>query len=191
MEGRKDFTKLRRPRKYMSMPGDLVLGRVINRQGEQYRVDIGDRFEAHLQFYDFEGATKRNRPQLEANTLIYARIESCSKLMSPVITCKSLSNKKSWASGEALFGVMKDGLVVECSIALCQKLLSKEHAYVLKDLGAIVAFEVVVGYNGRFWLNSRSQMNTILLANTLLKAESLEREEFQQLLGRVQSLLAS
>ena len=191
MEGRKDFPKLRRPRKYMSLTGDLVLGRVVNRQGEQYRVDIGDRFEAHLQFYDFEGATKRNRPQLESNTLIYARVESCSKLMNPVVTCKSLTNKKSWASGEALFGVVKDGLVTECPIGLCQKLLSKEHAYILKDLGAIVAFEVIVGYNGRFWLNSRSQMNTILLANTLLKAESLSREDFAQLLARVQGLLVS
>ena len=189
MEGRKDFTKLRRPRKYLSMPGDLVLGRVINRQGDQYRVDINDRFEAHLQFYDFEGATKRNKPTLEPNMLIYARVERCNPLMNPVITCKSISNKKSWASGEAMFGVLSDGLIVDCPIPLCQKLLSKEHAYILKELGSVTAFEVVVGYNGRFWVHSHSQIHTVLLVNTLLKAENCTRQEFEELLGRIRGLL--
>jgi exosome complex component RRP40 len=121
MEGRKDFPKTPRARKYMSKPGDLVIGRVIARQGDQYRIDLGDRFEAYLQFDDFEGATKRNRPQLEPNMLIYARIETCSKHMNPVITCKSITNKKSWASGESLFGVLKDGLVLDVPIVLCQR----------------------------------------------------------------------
>jgi exosome complex RNA-binding protein Rrp4 len=34
------------------------LGKVIGRAGEHYRVDIGNRFEALLHFYTFEGATK-------------------------------------------------------------------------------------------------------------------------------------
>ena len=107
--------------KYCSEIGDLVIGRVTERQGEHYRIDIDDRFEALLQYYDFEGATKRNRPIIEQGDLIYARILRTSINSNALLTCKSVNNKKTWSSGEAEFIPLIGGFNFSCPIALCQK----------------------------------------------------------------------
>lgn len=108
------------PLKYCSEPGDLVIGRIIERQGEHYRVDLSDRFEGLLQYYDFEGATKRNRPTLEPGDLIYARVQRSSINSSAILSCKSSNNKKTWSSGEAEFGPLISGYCFNCPIRLCQ-----------------------------------------------------------------------
>jgi exosome complex component RRP40 len=108
------------PVKYCSETGDLVIGRIIDRQGEHYRVDIGDRFEALLQYYDFEGATKRNRPNIEPGDLIYAKVGRSSINSSAILTCKSTQNKKTWSSGEAEFIPLTSGYLIKCPVSLSQ-----------------------------------------------------------------------
>lgn len=49
----------------MPANGDSVLGVVLNRGGEIYKVDIGASDVASLPWLAFEGATKRNRPDVE------------------------------------------------------------------------------------------------------------------------------
>ena len=120
MEGRKDFPTQQLPLKYFATRGDLVIGRVLSRQGDYIRVDIADRFEALLQYYDFEGATKKNRPRLDPNTIVYALVDRANPHMNTILTCKSVENKKSWSSGEAKFSPLSGGLVFECPISLCQ-----------------------------------------------------------------------
>ena len=108
------------PIKYCSEVGDLVIGRIIDRQGEHYRVNIDDRFDALLQYYDFEGATKRNRPALEPGDIVYSRVLRTSINSSAILTCKSNTNKKTWTSGEAEFIPLIEGFVFSCAIALCK-----------------------------------------------------------------------
>jgi exosome complex component RRP40 len=115
------FYERKCPVKYCSEPGDLVIGRILDRQGEHYRVDIGDRFEALLQFYDFEGATKRNRPNLEHGDLVYVRVLRTSQNTGAMLTGKSLNNKKTWSSGEAEFGPLTGGCPLTCPISLIQQ----------------------------------------------------------------------
>ena len=58
------------------IPGaqDPVVGVVIARSGESYRVDIGAAHPATLDALAFEGASKRNRPNLKVP--IFARENS-------------------------------------------------------------------------------------------------------------------
>ena len=114
------FCSRRCPAKYCSESGDLVIGRIVDRQGEHYRIDIGDRFDALLQYYDFEGATKRNRPILESGDLIYARVSHSSVNSNAMLTCKSANNKKTWSSGEAEFIPLISGYLISGSVALSQ-----------------------------------------------------------------------
>jgi exosome complex component RRP40 len=44
---------------------EFVVGVVTARLGEAYRVDIGSAHPATLDFLAFEGASKRNRPNLK------------------------------------------------------------------------------------------------------------------------------
>ena len=52
----------------MPAPQESVLGVVIARSGENWRVDIGAAHMAALDGLAFEGATKRNRPNLKARS---------------------------------------------------------------------------------------------------------------------------
>lgn len=188
MQNRVDFPNRKTTRKYSSQTGDLVIGRVVNRQGDYYKVEINDRFNGLLQYYDFEGATKRNRPQIDNNALVYARVQQSNLHMSPILTCKSIQNKKTWSSGEAQFGPITGGYLIEAPIPVCQKLLSQEGIDILQNLGNSIKFEIIIGYNGKIWLNSGNQMHTIIIANTLLKAESLSNEDYRNLIERVKRI---
>ncbi len=50
---------------YIPAAQESVLGQIISRAGEGYRVDIGAAHPASLDGLAFEGATKRNRPNLK------------------------------------------------------------------------------------------------------------------------------
>jgi exosome complex component RRP40 len=141
---------------------------VIGRAGEHYRVDIGDRFEALLQFYDFEGATKRNRPMLESNSLVYARVLTADKHSQALLTCKSPTNPKSWFTGEAQYGLIKAGLLIKTPVSTCQQLLSAEGREFLNEVGQLISYELIVGYNGRVWLNANDPFRVVVLSNALL-----------------------
>lgn len=49
----------------MPAPKDLVLGTIIARHAEGYRVDVGSAQMATLDALAFEGATKRSKPNLK------------------------------------------------------------------------------------------------------------------------------
>ena len=46
-----------------------------------YKLDINDRFEATLESVDFQGATKRNKPNLELGDLVYCKVEKSTSYM--------------------------------------------------------------------------------------------------------------
>ena len=50
---------------YVPAPQESVIGLVVGRSGEGWRVDIGSAHSASLDGLAFEGATKRNRPNLK------------------------------------------------------------------------------------------------------------------------------
>ena len=52
--------------KYVPAPQESVVGVVTSRSGEGWRVDIGSAHTAYLDGLAFEGATKRNKPNLKA-----------------------------------------------------------------------------------------------------------------------------
>jgi exosome complex component RRP40 len=49
---------------YVPSPEDSVLGIVMEKIGDNYKVDIGSSAPASLSILGFEGATRRNRPIL-------------------------------------------------------------------------------------------------------------------------------
>lgn len=99
----------------------MVIGVVLERAGEYYKVDIGSSSPALLSFIAFDGATKRNRPILKPGSLVYARVIIANKDMEPEISCVSLQKKKDWVTGQSTFGELKDGYVIECSLEWCRK----------------------------------------------------------------------
>ena len=56
----------RAPPSYIPSVGDPVVGTITDRHPDTYTVDIGAPFRALLPALAFEGATRRNRPNLKA-----------------------------------------------------------------------------------------------------------------------------
>lgn len=49
----------------MPVKGDQVIGIVTARAGDVFRLDVGGSEQASLSYLAFEGATKRNRPNVQ------------------------------------------------------------------------------------------------------------------------------
>lgn len=61
------ISRLHANSQYIASPKDLVLGTIVNRHAEGYRVDIGSAQMASLDALAFEGATKRSKPNLKVS----------------------------------------------------------------------------------------------------------------------------
>lgn len=92
---------------YIPQPPEPIIGIIIARHAEGYRVDIGSSQAASLDALAFEGATKRNKPNLKVGTIVYAHLLATPPFSEPEISCVDLSTQK--AAG---FGALEGGMLV-------------------------------------------------------------------------------
>jgi exosome complex component RRP40 len=90
-------------RRYVPHVEDMVVGIVASVGATQMTVDIGGAAPASLDNLAFEGASRKNRPNLKPGSLVYARVTLANKDMEPEVSCLSTSGK---AEG---FGALDDG----------------------------------------------------------------------------------
>ncbi|CAG7853045.1 Exosome complex component rrp40 AltName: Full=Ribosomal RNA-processing protein 40 [Serendipita indica DSM 11827] len=148
-------------RRYVPAAQEPVVGVVTARSGESYRVDIGSAHPATLDALAFEGASKRNRPQLKVGSLVYARVSLANKDLEPELECFDAQTRK--ADG---FGELKGGLVISCSLGLARKLLDPAH-FLLPLLGTKFALDAAIGVNGRIWFKTATPKQTIAISRCI------------------------
>ncbi|KXN88109.1 Exosome complex component rrp40 [Leucoagaricus sp. SymC.cos] len=153
-------------RRYVPAPQESVIGVIVQRQGEGYRVDIGAAHSATLDGLAFEGATKRNKPNLKVGCLVYARVSLAHKDMDPELECFDAQTRK--AEG---FGELKGGFVVKCSLKMCRDLLDPKH-FLLPLLGGKFPLEAAVGMNGRVWVSAKEPKQVIAMARCIEAVDS-------------------
>lgn len=150
-----------------------MVGVVMDRHGEGYRVDIGGSEAAQLGQLSFEGATKRNRPYLNPGALVYARVITAEADFEPEISCILPGSNKSWITGESLFGELTGGgLLISVSLATARSLLRPD-CRLLSALGESLlhGFECVVGVNGKVWVRASSAKDTVIVRSILRMAD--------------------
>ena len=76
----------RAPR-YVPSPGDAILGIITDRGGEALGVDVGGAFPATLPALAFEGATRRNRPNLARGDAVFARVVAAPPHVDAELSC--------------------------------------------------------------------------------------------------------
>ncbi|GAA5880127.1 hypothetical protein JCM3774_004157 [Rhodotorula dairenensis] len=139
-------------KRYTPQPPEPVLGIIIARHAEGYRVDIGSSQAAALDALAFEGATKRNKPNLKVGTLVYGHLLATPPFSEPEISCVDPSTQK--ASG---FGELAGGFLIRhVELGRCRALLAPKNP-TLSRLGAKFPFEIAVGMNGRVWVKAAAQ----------------------------------
>jgi exosome complex component RRP40 len=156
-------------KRYVPAVGEPVIGQIVSRHVEEYKVDIGSAHMAILPVLAFEGATKKNRPDLKVGALVYARVSFADKDMEPEIECFNSTTERSEGYGE-----LKDGFLITCSLGHCLRLL-RPNAAILRALGQHIPFELAIGVNGRIWLRADSIDHTIIVANAILRSEGIYR----------------
>jgi len=158
-------------KRYVAGRNDTVIGMIVSRGGESYKVDIGTSQPANLINTDFEGATKRHKPNLKMNDIVFAKLTIANKDMEPEITCKEENVKQS------PLGELKEGYMFNVSLGLCRQLLKMPESKVLSLLGKHFKFEIAVGMNGRVWTNSKGIIDTIAIANAIVSSEFMDDEQ--------------
>ncbi|KAG8775521.1 exosome non-catalytic core subunit rrp40 [Ceratobasidium sp. 428] len=161
----------RRASRYSPAAQESVVGYITHRTQDMYRVDIGSAHSATLDALAFEGATKRNKPNLKVGSVVYARVSLAHKDMEPELECFDASTRK--ADG---FGELKGGFVVTCNLATCRSLLDRNH-YLLPLIGARVPLEIAIGVNGRVWVSSDTPYNTILVSRCIQSLDERDAGE--------------
>jgi exosome complex component RRP40 len=90
-------------KRYVPRTGDQVVGVIEDRGGDFYIVNIFTGANTILSRLSFEGATKRNKPELKKGDVIYARVDKAGKDMDTELSCISSSGiKKEWSCGETV-----------------------------------------------------------------------------------------
>ncbi|KAF8890029.1 hypothetical protein CPB84DRAFT_1785226 [Gymnopilus junonius] len=152
-------------RRYIPAPQEQVIGTIVQKVGEGFRVDIGSAHFASLDSLAFEGATKRNKPNLKVGSLVYARVSLAHKDMDPELECFDAQTRKAEGYGE-----LKGGFVVRCSLKMCRDLLDPNY-FLLPLLGGRFPLEAAVGLNGRVWVSAKEIKQTIAIARCIEDAD--------------------
>lgn len=171
-------------KRYVPACGDSVIGVITGKTSEFFKVDIGSANAAILPWLSFEGATKRNRPNIKIGQLVYAQVCLADKDMEPELTC--ISPQTNRADG---FGEIKGGSVLKCSLPLARALIRQE-VKVMPELAKFIAFEAAIGLNGRVWINSSSVEKTIAVMDVLKRAEGMFNATAQELKAMVMARVA-
>ncbi|KAH9280483.1 Exosome complex component RRP40 [Echinococcus granulosus] len=159
--------------------GDRILGVVKKKAGEIFYLDIGCPALASLNAFAFEGASKKNRPDIRLRDVIYAAISQADPDLEIELTCMDEAGK---AAGMGILGRHEPGLVgnaggmnggvmISCSLELARRLTDTANFPLVEKLGKRFPFEICVGCNGRVWLTARSPRETMLLANAIALAD--------------------
>ncbi|XP_018319050.1 exosome complex component RRP40 [Agrilus planipennis] len=152
-------------KRYVPKKGDLVVGVVSKKAGDVLKVDICSSELASLSTLAFEGATKKQRPDLQVGDCVYARLLSAHREMEPELVCVD-----SYYKAGKLGPLSVDGFLTTVSLNLVNRLLNIENP-LLRTLGKKYVYEIAVGMNGRVWINARSTKDILAIVTALQAAE--------------------
>mmetsp|Transcript_69281 Transcript_69281/g.192945 ORF Transcript_69281/g.192945 Transcript_69281/m.192945 type:complete len:231 (+) Transcript_69281:61-753(+) len=171
-------------KRYIPRAGDVVVGVVLHRGADMYKVDIRAPSPAFLSALAFNGATKRNRPALEIGSLVYCRVDSAHPDLDTELSCADVDNKKTWNTGEVQFGELKGGLSFEVALSAANRLVAVD-CFVLDRLGQDFAYELCVGQNGRVWLLAQTARETVLLLQAIRRSFGMTDVQVEAMVAKM------
>ena len=168
--------------RYVAAAGDAVVGVVVERGAEAYRVSLRGACGAALPVLAFDGASKRNKPSLAVGALVFCRVAAADRHLDVELTCcapaagAGAARARDWMTGASLYGELKGGMLVSVSLAHARRLLRPQCA-LLAALGASLAFEVAVGVNGLVYVRAPTTRQAVIICNAIERCGGLDEEE--------------
>ncbi|CAD8148447.1 unnamed protein product [Paramecium pentaurelia] len=164
---------------------DYVIVQVTGKNSEYYFCDLGNGLIYNLNQMDFEGATKKNKPNIQIGQFIYARVIELNHYLKGKLSCINPQSKKEWTTGENLFRELIGGVIVDLPLNFVQSLLSSQtKPELFKEISKHSSFEVCVGKNGRIWIKGN---DAVLIINLLKRCAPLQLEQQLNLINKFAS----
>ena len=176
---------------------DRVLGIVEERVGpdgnggDYHRINLAAAHPAILSNLAFEGATKRNRPNLLPGQVVYARVDNLHHgLLETELSCVLGPHdagvpRKDWMTNEACYGPLRGGTVCKVATGLARELLQPDNVVLHELSKAHWAFEIAVGVNGFVWIHSASPEQTVAIQNAVQNSEVLTEEQVRAMVKSI------
>ncbi|XP_033103558.1 exosome complex component RRP40-like [Anneissia japonica] len=168
-------------KRYVPTKGEFVIGIVLQKAGDTFVVDVGGSVAASLSYLAFEGATKRNRPNVQIGDIVYGRLLVANKDMEPEMVCIDGGGK---GDGLGVINRSRGGYMFKCSLGLVRKMLSKECS-LLRQLGKHIKFEITIGMNGRIWVHAIKPEETIIIVNAISNAEYMTEDQIKIMVDKL------
>jgi len=92
---------------YMPEKNNFVVGIIKAKVGDNYLVDINAPIDGVLGNLEFDGASKRNKPNLNTGDLVFARIAEYSKFIGAKLSCINTGY-----SAKGVLNELKGGMIV-------------------------------------------------------------------------------
>lgn len=160
-------------KRYIPAIGDCLIGHIASKIGvDFFRVDIGASQPAVLSYLHFEGATKKNRPNVKVGDLVFCRVLVDDKHREPEVSCVDNFSK---AAG---MGLLDGGMMIQISLNCVRKITTKD-CVLVKSLGKHLPFEIACGMNGRVWIKAGSIKNTITVCNAISNCEFMNNDQIR------------
>ncbi|KAG0730104.1 Exosome complex component RRP40 [Chionoecetes opilio] len=158
-------------KRYIPQRREYVIGIVTKKKGDAHRVDIGCGEDATISYLSFENASKKTRRYLNLGDLLYGQLMVANKDMEPELVCIDIYDQ---ACG---MGVLPPGGVLfNVSLHVAREIINP-HSPFLLTMSQKVKYTLVVGMNGRVWVNTTHQKDTVAIMNCILMLEHMSPEE--------------
>lgn len=166
-------------RRYVPKKGDLVLGIVVKKAGESLKVDIGSSEFASLSMLAFEGATKKQKPDVQVGDVIYAKLLNAHKEMEPELVCVD-----QYFKAKRLGILPDDGFLFNVNLNFAYSLLNVENP-ILRTLGKRMPYEIAIGVNGKIWVKCKESKQVFSIIRTLEAAKHCLDKDISQICNQI------
>lgn len=176
-------------KRYIPMQNDLVIGIVTAKLSEFFRVDIGAQTTAVLSILNgFEASTKKNKPNWNIGTLIFARVSLAHPDLEPELSCFDPSGRipldvfgeiggNSTIQSTDSSKTQKDSrfsMLLRTSCNYSKKLQNPSKCPVIGILGTYFEFEIAAGANGRVFIEAGSPREIQIISKLIHSNASSE-----------------
>jgi len=168
-------------KKYVAQIGDEVIGIVLGKMVDAFKLDIGCGEAAILNVLSFEGATKRSYPDLKIGDLVFCRVLSSDISYEYEVVCIDGKGK---SNGLGPLSSNQPSTVVNTSCNFSRRLLN-ESCPLLSGLAELYKFEICTGLNGRIYIAASSHGTLMLVANTILTSEGMTDDQITKMLRKL------
>lgn len=145
--------------------------------GYHARVDIGTNELASLSLLAFEGATKKNKPDIKVGDVVFARVISPCRDVETELVCITSTLKR---EGMGVLRSTNPSFVMKLPTHHVRRLLSPG-SKILVALGQKFNFEIALGMNGRIWLTAKTFEIVLYIVKVLERSETMMEKELNQL----------